>query len=122
MLITLTACARSPKPMPRLPEGGCPGARPRDSQPNLPAIPIRRPDPTFPMRALSEGVQGWVCLRFTVTREGTVRDAEVVASAPEGYFEEAALDAARRYIYQPSQYEFRGVIVRLDFSVTRRSP
>ncbi len=62
---------------------------------------LHRPPPRFPGRALLEGREGWVKLRFTVTAEGTTKDINVVASSPVGLFEEAAIDAARRFSYLP---------------------
>lgn len=73
------------------------GAGPSDAD----VVPLVRVSPQYPPRALQRGVEGWVHLRFTITEAGTVKDAEVVAAEPERYFEEAALNAVRRYKYKP---------------------
>ena len=55
----------------------------------------------YPPRALSRGVEGWVDIRFDVSAQGTTENVQVFASSPEGVFEKSALDAARRWRYQP---------------------
>jgi len=55
----------------------------------------------YPSRAASRGVEGWVEVRFTVLADGTTRDAQVVASSPEGYFEQSVLDAVAQWRYEP---------------------
>jgi protein TonB len=45
---------------------------------------------------------GVVRLRLLISERGTVDAAEVVSAEPEGDFEEAALTAARRLVYEPA--------------------
>ena len=40
-------------------------------------------------------------LEFTVTKDGTTSDATVRASEPAGTFDRAALDAVKRWRYEP---------------------
>jgi len=126
MLFLITACAAAtpqlppPKPMPPGHAGGCPDdAKPHPdySRPSLRRVPIQRIEPLFPARAYTERVQGWVCLRFAITAEGVVRDAVVTASAPQGYFEEAALVAVNQWTYQPAPSGSPGVKVLLQFAI-----
>jgi TonB family protein len=57
--------------------------------------------PSYPARALERGTEGWVDLEFTVTRDGTTRDAVVRAAEPAGVFDRVALDAVKRWRYEP---------------------
>lgn len=57
--------------------------------------------PTYPTRALERGTEGWVDLEFTVAKDGTTREAVVRASEPAGTFDRAALDAVKRWRYEP---------------------
>lgn len=57
--------------------------------------------PTYPARARERGTEGWVDLEFTVTRDGTTQDAVVRAAEPAGTFDRAALDAVKRWRYEP---------------------
>jgi TonB family protein len=65
------------------------------------AIPIVRPNPDYPARALTAGTEGWVQVQFAVTAVGGVRDAIVVDSEPGTVFDEAALKAVARWRYNP---------------------
>lgn len=57
--------------------------------------------PGYPPNLEARGVEGWVRVRFSVAADGRVRDAQVVAAEPVGAFDRAALDAVRRWRYQP---------------------
>jgi protein TonB len=61
----------------------------------------RYTQPAFPMLARERGIDGWVDLQFTVRRDGTLADVTVIAAEPAGVFEQSALDAVRRWRYQP---------------------
>lgn len=64
----------------------------------VPLVEIR---PEYPMRARQRGLEGWVTVQFTVSRAGTVKDATVVASHPGRVFDRAALQAIRKWKYNP---------------------
>lgn len=57
--------------------------------------------PAYPARARERNLEGWVDLEFTVTKDGTTRDTVVRAAEPAGTFDRAALDAVRRWRYEP---------------------
>ena len=52
--------------------------------------------PNYPARARERGTEGWVDLEFTVSKDGTTRDAVVRAAEPTGTFDRAALDGGGR--------------------------
>lgn len=59
--------------------------------------------PKYPLLAEQDGVkEGKVLLRLVVDQEGRVQKQQIVEAAPEGYFEEAALDAVSKYIFRPA--------------------
>ncbi len=64
-------------------------------------IPLVRIEPTYPSRALSRGIEGWVLLEFSITPLGTVEDIIVVDSEPPNLFNSAAQRAVRRWKYKP---------------------
>jgi len=64
-------------------------------------LPIVKVAPIYPRRAAERGVQGEVLLEFTVTALGTVEDIVVVEATPPGYFERAAINAAKKFKYKP---------------------
>ena len=57
--------------------------------------------PAYPARARERGTEGWVDLEFTVSTDGTTRDAVVREAEPSGTFDRAALDAVKRWRYEP---------------------
>ena len=65
------------------------------------AMAVVRIPPLYPVRAETRGIEGWVRVRFTISPNGSVRDARVVAAEPTGEFEEAALTAIERWRYNP---------------------
>ena len=85
-------------------------------------LPIVKVRPTYPSRASSRGIEGYVLLQFTVTGTGAVRDPVVVESAPPGIFDRAAKEAALKFKYKPrvvngSPIDVTGVLNRITFSL-----
>ena len=66
--------------------------------------PISMVNPIYPKLASSQGIEGWVKVEFIIQTDGTVADAVVVKSEPEGTFDDAALAAIE-------QWEFKAKIV-----------
>lgn len=61
-------------------------------------------DMVYPPAAKAEGLEGYVVVRYDVTAQGTVVNAEVVEAEPEGVFEDAALASI-------VQWRFRAAMV-----------
>ena len=57
--------------------------------------------PIYPVEAKAQGVQGEVVVRYNVTAQGMVVDAEVVSSNPPGVFDNAALEAVKSWRFNP---------------------
>jgi protein TonB len=64
-------------------------------------VPLVRVNPMYPIQAAERGIEGWVEVEFTITPQGTVADARVVAHHPSGVFDTAALQAIRKWKYKP---------------------
>lgn len=60
-------------------------------------VHIRRP--TYPQKALLQGLEGSVTIEFGIGPDGSVHDLKVVAAAPSGTFDQAALQAMRGWKY-----------------------
>ena len=87
-------------------------------------VPLVRVDPDYPPRAKERGVEGWVEIEFTITKVGTVRDERVLRSHPPYVFDRAALQAVRRWRYNPQiengvAVEHGGQQIRFTFEVPR---
>ena len=57
--------------------------------------------PKYPRTAQRRGVQGWVDVVFTVSREGTVKDLEVRKADPEDVFNNSAMRAVEKWEFEP---------------------
>jgi protein TonB len=64
------------------------------------ALPLVRVEPQYPPQAAKRGLEGWVQLQFTVTTAGSVDDVTVVKSS-NAVFERAAVEAVRKWKYEP---------------------
>lgn len=63
-------------------------------------IPLFRIPPRYPMRAANRRIEGWVKIEFTITKEGTVKDAVVIDAKPKKIFNKAALKAIGRWKFK----------------------
>jgi len=85
-------------------------------------LPIVKVAPQYPRRALSRGIEGYVVLEYTVTKQGTVKDPIVIESKPKGVFDKAAIKSALRYKYKPrvvngEALEVAGVQTKVNFAL-----
>ncbi|MBT0585283.1 energy transducer TonB [Alteromonas oceanisediminis] len=85
-------------------------------------LPIVKVAAVYPRRALQRGIEGFVIVEFTVTKQGSVRDPVVVEANPQGIFEQAAMDAALKFKYKPrvvngEPTEVAGVQNRITFKI-----
>jgi len=86
------------------------------------AIPIKHEPPTYPKKALFNGVEGWVVLSFIIREDGTTDDIIVLDASIENYFEKAAISAVKAWVYTPATRNGEAVIqynrrVRTVFSI-----
>ncbi len=86
-------------------------------------IPLVRIPPRYPMRAASRRIEGWVKVEFTITKNGTVKDADVVDSQPSSIFNRAALQAIAKWKFKPKVVDGKPVEQRavqiLQFKLSR---
>jgi TonB family protein len=123
-----------PAPVPAHRAGPATGARSRP----LPIryLPLRELDTPararaivpliYPENALIWKLAGVVRVRLLINEQGTVDAAEVVSAQPEGEFEEAALAAVRRLVYDPALRNGRPVksekLIEVTFDPHETSP
>ena len=85
-------------------------------------LPIVKVQPVYPRRALSRGIEGYVIVEFTVTKQGTTKDIVVVEAEPTGIFDSAATQAAAKFKYKPrvvdgEAIEVPGVQNKITFKI-----
>ena len=85
-------------------------------------LPIVKVAPQYPSRASSRGIEGYVILSYTVTKQGTVLNPVVIEAKPENIFNRAAIKSALRYKYKPRvidgvPQDVPGVKTRITFKL-----
>jgi TonB family protein len=65
--------------------------------------------PTFPASALQRRLSGWVDVQFVVKSDGLVSDVIITGAEPVGIFEQAAVDAVKKWRYKPAQRDGHAV-------------
>lgn len=105
------ATAPPPAEAPRVAAAEAPAARALEPAPErAPEPPMRTApalrlvqdaQPRYPARALERRLDGRVEIMFTVRTDGSVADLRVVDAQPAGVFDQAALQAARRWRFAP---------------------
>ncbi|MBU1231153.1 MAG: TonB family protein [Proteobacteria bacterium] len=68
-------------------------------------VVARRIKPVYPMDARRRGISGQVLLRLFVDVEGGVREVNVERAEPSGIFEDAAVEAARKWRFEPAVFK-----------------
>lgn len=64
-------------------------------------IPLIRVQPEYPQTAADRGLEGVVEIYLHIAADGTVTEATVRHSDPPGVFDQAALDAVRKWTFKP---------------------
>jgi protein TonB len=87
-------------------------------------MPLVRVEPVYPPRALTQRLEGWTVVEFTITTAGTTKDVRAVESQPPGVFDAASVKAVQSWKYNPkveggNPIERRGVRILLSFKVSR---
>ena len=83
-------------------------------------LPLLKVAPLYPPRASQRNIEGYVIVEYTVTRKGGVRNVRVVEAKPANVFDQAAIEAARKFKYRPRKVddeviEVHGVRNRFNF-------
>lgn len=98
-----------------------------EATPNLPEIDqpiaILRPAPRYPPEALRRNIGGIVRVQVVVSPDGSVERMELASSSGDRYLDRAAMEALRRWRFQPAirngQPVTASVIVPLEFNPGR---
>ena len=83
------------------------------SEVDKPPVPTIQMPPMYPLHAKMQGVEGKVELNFTVTEEGNVADIVIESSVPRGVFDNAAVNAVRKWRFKPAVKGGKAVSVRV---------
>lgn len=89
------------------------------------ALPIIQVSPQYPIPAAQEGKEGYVLLEFDISASGSVENIKVIQAKPKRIFNQAAIDALKKWKYKPRMEEGRVMAqtrqqVRLDFKLDQQ--
>jgi TonB family protein len=78
---------------------------------------VKSVQPNYPARAVSNKIEGWVDVQFTVEENGKVKDVAVKSSSVPGVFDEAAMRAVSDWRFKPVLRDAKPVAVRSEIRV-----
>ena len=86
-------------------------------------LPIVRIQPRMPRRAAMKGIEGYVTLKFKVTKTGTTKDIKIIESKPPRIFDRAAKKAISKWKYKPQVVDGKRLeieqFIRLNFNLEK---
>jgi TonB family protein len=109
VLAALLLCARAGGEEPAAPDGA------REGSKLAPPRVLQRVDAVYPAEAQREGRSGTVLLDLELDAEGTITSIAVKESAGHG-FDEAAIEALRRFRFAPATLDGKPVPARVTYS------
>ena len=65
--------------------------------------PIATVKPIYPLRAERLGIQGYVVVELTVTKEGLAKDIAIVEAKPENVFEQSVINCVSSWRFSPGK-------------------
>ena len=85
-------------------------------------MPVLKADAAYPLMAQRKGIEGYVVLEYTVSKEGFVKNPIVIDSSHPRIFHKVALEAALKYRYLPAlvkgvPVDVPGVKTRITFEM-----
>lgn len=94
-----------------------PPAPPRPPLSPTDAPDPRMPPPPYPPQALHQGIDGKVVLLIDVGADGKPTHVQVEDSQPAGVFDAAAVEAAKRWTFEPKRAHGKAVASRVQVPV-----
>ncbi len=70
--------------------------------------------PPYPRRARRRGIEGWVKVRFLVTKGGRVQNLSVLEESPTGVFHKTVMNTVPRWRFKPARKDGRPVDVWVE--------
>ncbi len=75
---------------------------------------VKKVEPKYPELARKGQVEGAVMVEIVIGLDGKVESAVVIEAKPKGYFDDAALEAARQWEFTPAMQRDKPVKVRMS--------
>ncbi|OQX58199.1 MAG: hypothetical protein B5M52_05865 [Helicobacteraceae bacterium 4484_230] len=86
-------------------------------------IPLVHIEPIYPRKARKLRKQGYVIAKFTITKQGNVKNVTIIEAKPKSFFERAAKRALLQWRFRPKMHDGKPVeqqaLQRIDFRLDR---
>ena len=82
-----------------------------------PPRPVQVVSPTYPQSAQARGIEGYVILELVVSERGQVMETKVISAEPAGLFDQVAIEAVKKWSFEPGLENGRAVVSRLKQKV-----
>ncbi|WP_320036074.1 TonB family protein [Halarcobacter sp.] len=79
---------------------------------------ITRVNPLYPRRAKVRSKEGYVQLQFHISKNGNVSDVKILDSNPQGFFEDSAITAIKKWRFKPSKDE-KDASIKFNFRLAK---
>jgi len=110
---TIAKAPATPQTAPRMAENGEYSMGEVDSKPGA----VGQALPPYPRRARRRGVEGWVKVRFLVTKEGRVRNLAVLRESPSGVFHKTVMNTVPKWRFKPARKDGKPVDVWVEQTI-----
>ncbi|HET7711319.1 MAG TPA: energy transducer TonB [Thermoanaerobaculia bacterium] len=88
-----------------------------DKKEKLPMVPVEQPYPAYPEKMRKTRKEGLVTVRYVVGKDGRVTEVTILDADTESAFNEATLEAIRRWRFRPYKKEGKPIEVVHELSV-----
>lgn len=78
-------------------------------------IPVSTRQPQIPKIAWENKINGWVLVSLEVKPSGHTENIQVLDASPRGVFEDEAVAAVNRWLYETSEGENRRLLQKIEF-------
>jgi TonB family protein len=82
-----------------------------------PARAIQVVNPTYPQSAQARGIEGHVILEVLISVRGQVMEAKVLSAEPQGLFEQVAIEAIKKWTFEPGLQDGKTATSRIKQKV-----
>jgi TonB family protein len=84
---------------------------------NKPARATQVTTPVYPQSARSRGLSGYVLLELTINERGMISEVVILKSEPQGVFDQASIEAVKKWTFSPAMNEGKVVISKIKQKV-----
>lgn len=82
-----------------------------------PARAIQVVNPVYPQSAQARGIEGYVILEIVISERGMVSEARILNAEPQGLFDQVAIEAIKKWTFEPGIENGKTVISRIKQKV-----